>query len=155
MAESMMLKGALAGFLATAPMTLAMDAMHRQLPAHERYPLPPSDITAELTEEAGVRQHLDPPEHIALTMLAHFGYGAAAGALYGPISRHTGLSPVASGVVFGLGVWTVSYLGLLPALGILRSATEHPARRNELMIASHVVWGAATGLLTSSLSEQE
>src|SRR5919107_176638 len=32
--------GTLAGLTATAPMTAAMVAMHKALPAHERYPLP-------------------------------------------------------------------------------------------------------------------
>ncbi len=38
-------------------------------------------------------------------------------------------------------VWGVSYLGLLPGLGILSSAKDHPARRSALMIAAHLVWG--------------
>jgi uncharacterized membrane protein YagU involved in acid resistance len=56
-----------------------------------------------------------------------------------------------SGAAFGLAVWAGSYLGLLPVLGILRPATEHPARRNALMIASHVVWGAVAGLVLEEL----
>ena len=43
-------------------------------------------------------------------------------------------------------------MGLLPAAGILKPATEHPARRNALMIASHLVWGAALGALLASRS---
>ena len=50
-------------------------------------------------------------------------------------------------MAYGLAVWTTGYLGLLPALGALRPATEHPPRRTALMIAAHVVWGAALGLL--------
>jgi len=42
-------------------------------------------------------------------------------------------------------VWGGSYLGLLPSLGILRPATDHPAQRNALMIAAHLVWGATLG----------
>jgi len=51
------------------------------------------------------------------------------------------------GIVFGLGVWAASYLAWLPALGILPPATEAPPRRNAVMIAAHIVWGAAAGLL--------
>jgi hypothetical protein len=47
------------------------------------------------------------------------------------------------GLTFGLGVWAVSYLGLMPALGLHESATEHLRRRNLLMIAAHAVWGTA------------
>jgi hypothetical protein len=60
---------------------------------------------------------------------------------------------VLAGVGFGLAVWAVSYLGWLPAAGILSPATEHPARRNALMIGAHVVWGATTGLAVGRLSD--
>jgi hypothetical protein len=52
-------------------------------------------------------------------------------------------------------VWAGSYLGWLPAAGILSPATEHPARRNALMIASHVVWGAAAGVIVERLSDEK
>jgi uncharacterized membrane protein YagU involved in acid resistance len=139
--------GALAGMVATAPMTLAMEAMHRYLPARERYPLPPRLITEKVAEDAGIAGQLGEAEHKRLTWIAHFAYGAAAGALYAPLAKQMGLPPVAAGALYGLTVWAGSYLGLLPAAGILRPATEHPARRTALMIAAHIVWGATTGAL--------
>ena len=81
-------------------------------------------------------------------MAGHFAYGTAAGALYATFARKLRFSPVLRGIGYGLVVWTISYLNLLPALRILRPATEHPAGRNALMIAAHVVWGAALGVLT-------
>jgi uncharacterized membrane protein YagU involved in acid resistance len=147
-----LLIGSLAGLTATAPMTLVMEAMHGALPAREQYPLPPREITDELTQQTGLRGELSEEAQRGLTLAAHFGYGAACGALYAPVARALSLPPVAGGVAYGLGVWTVSYLGLLPAAGILRPATEHPARRNALMIAAHVVWGACAGVLVDRLS---
>lgn len=151
MIGSRLLWGGVAGCIATAPMTAAMELMHRMLPHDEQYPLPPSEITAELTDEAGLRGRLEPEQHFALTLVNHFAYGAAAGSIYGVVAKQIPLPPVAKGIGFGLGVWTVSYLGLLPALGILRSATQHPMRRNVLMIVAHVVWGSVTGLITQRL----
>ncbi len=148
------LKGALAGWLATAPMTLAMTAMHRALPRQERYPLPPKRITMKLADEIGLKEHLGEGEKNALTMLAHFDYGAAMGAIYSPLAERLPGPAVAKGIGFGLAVWTVSYLGLLPAAGILRPATEHPPRRNALMIAAHVVWGASLGLMFEALARR-
>lgn len=141
--------GAAAGCLATAPMTLAMEALFRRLPRREQYPLPPSEITTELAHAAGIQSWFDPQTHTAVTLLNHFGYGAAAGSLYGVIAPRLPGPPAARGIGWGLLVWSVSYLGLLPASGILRSATDHPARRNLLMIAAHVVWGAALGVLVA------
>lgn len=148
------LTGALSGALATAPMTVAMVAMHRALPPREKYPLPPSLITEELEQKAGVVEKIDRQEHRALTMVSHFGYGSLTGALFGLTVRgraQRSTESVGAGVLFGLGVWTVSYLALLPALRLLRPATQAPPRRNLVMIAAHVVWGAALGLAVKVL----
>jgi hypothetical protein len=73
-----------------------------------------------------------------LTMAAHFGYGAATGALYAA-ARPRGNPGL--GALYGVLVWGASYLGWIPATRILRPATQHPGRRNGLMIAVHLVWG--------------
>lgn len=139
-------RGSIAGCLATVPMTLVMELLHRQLPASERYPLPPSEILTA-TEQLGLGEHLAPPAHMAATLVAHFGYGALTGGLYGLLARSVALPSLLTGVGFGMLVWVGSYMGVLPALGILNPATEHPARRNALMVAAHAVWGAALGLI--------
>ncbi len=150
------LLGAAAGLAATAPMTLAMKLMHEQLPREEQYPLPPRQVTEGMAEAAGVNEHLAEEERKAATWVSHFAYGAACGALYGALSggRAAG-HPAVAGVCFGVAVWAGSYLGWLPAAGILSPATEHPARRNALMVAAHVVWGATTGVVLERLSEGE
>ena len=146
--------GSMAGLAATAPMTVVMKSLHSQLPARERYPLPPKQITRELAEEAGVGDLTrGGPEWGAATYASHFGYGAVGGAAYGAMAPHLPGHPVLKGVGFGLAVWTVSYLGWLPAAGILPSATREPARRDALMIAAHVVWGGVTGLLTETFEK--
>ena len=101
-----------AGLVATAAMTIAMEAMFRFLPRHQRYPLPPRLITSRLLRRVGtprrVRRHKG-----ALTMVSHFGYGAAAGALHAPITGLR-LHPFVEGPLYGLALWAVSYLGWLP-----------------------------------------
>lgn len=151
-----LLLGALAGLAATAPMTLAMKLMHEQLPREEQYPLPPRAVTMELAEAAGLDERMDEPAREAATWAAHFGYGAACGAAYGALAGGKGrVPPVLAGASFGLAVWAGSYLGWLPAAGIMRPATEHPPRRVALMVAAHLVWGAAAGLTFKAMSEGE
>jgi uncharacterized membrane protein YagU involved in acid resistance len=141
-------QGALAGAIATAPMTVAMVAMHRALPPKEQYPLPPSLITEELEEKAGVEAHVDREAHRKLTFANHFGYGALCGAVFASfVKRPTPMR----GVGFGLFVWSTSYYVVLPALRLLRPPTQAPPRRNALMIAAHVVWGAALALTLTGL----
>lgn len=146
--------GLIAGVVATGPMTAAMILWHRRLPAAERYPLPPREITMKLAREAGVADKMSAETRSAATILAHFAYGGATGAIYGAVTDNIPASTLSKGVGFGLLVWAASYLGFLPGAGILKVATEHPARRNLLMIGAHVVFGAATGALTALLKEE-
>lgn len=52
-------------------------------------------------------------------------------------------------MLFGLGVWAASYLGLLPAAGVRHSPRYDVPARTALILTSHLVWGAAAGLLLS------
>ena len=150
-----LLTGALAGVVATAPMTVVMEILHRW-PRPESEPLPPHQITLEIAEQAGVKPHLDEPsERIATILVSHFGYGAGAGALYAPLAARVPGHPAVKGAAFGLLVWALSYLGWLPAAGILPPATENTPRRNALMITAHLVWGATTGLLAERWKADE
>ncbi|MGQ3353311.1 MAG: hypothetical protein ACT6XY_02530 [Phreatobacter sp.] len=131
----------LAGFVATLPMTAAMVRLHGRLPRGERYPLPPREISQSLPT-------LGVPASVA-TLAYHFLYGAAAGSLYATLSDRR---DPATGALFGIGVWGASYLGWIPAARILTFGGRHPVRRNSLMLAAHLVWGAA---LAVSLRELE
>jgi putative membrane protein len=144
--------GFVSGVVATGPMTAAMLALHRRLPAPERYPLPPGEILAKIADDTGADALRDDTRSAA-TLLAHYGYGGAAGAAYAILGRGMHASPVAKGAAFGLLVWLVSYMGLLPGAGILEPASRHPARRNALMIAAHLVWGTGLAVHHAMLAE--
>lgn len=139
--------GAASGLVATGAMTVAMLGMQQLLPKREQYPLPPRRIVARISCWLGIRRDLDKTSLDALTAVAHFGYGTSMGALYGPIGLALPIPGVISGVAWGLVVWAASYLGLLPALNILSSALHHPPKRDALMIAAHIVWGASLGFV--------
>ena len=149
------LAGGIAGFAATVPMTAVMEILHRW-PRPERKPLPPRQITVRLAKSAGLERVASEPEaRTVATLASHFGYGAAAGAVYAPIAERVPGHPAVKGAAFGLLVWTLSYLGWLPATGVLRPATQHSARRNTLMIVAHLVWGATTGILAERLEQAD
>jgi hypothetical protein len=145
-------RGALAGFVATLPMTVFMVALHKLLPWWERYPLPPWQITDRLLKRAGLKEEVGEEEQQAATLVNHFGFGAAMGAIYGLLAALFSIPSVLGGLVFGLIVWMGSYLGWLPAARILPPATKHPAGRNILMIVAHLVWGSVLALLVQRLS---
>ena len=109
------LAGAVAGLAATVPMTAALRAIHRQLPRHERDPLPPAQVTVNAAEVVGVAHKLSPRQKQNAFLAAHYGFGTAAGAVYGVLAPHLAGSGVVNGVAYGLTVWASSYLGVLPA----------------------------------------
>lgn len=150
---NVILKSALSGCAATLPMSVWMlAAQHWLLPRRERYPLPPEQITEHAAEAVGLGAVAENDGALKLaSVVNHFAYGAVVGALYAPLQGRQG-SPALKGTGLGLLVWTASYLGLLPATGLLSSATHHPARRNALMIVAHVIWGSVTGLLSERRS---
>jgi uncharacterized membrane protein YagU involved in acid resistance len=150
-AESI-LKGAVAGFIATLPMTIVMLALHRQLPPGERYSLPPWQITRRLLRRTGAKKHVqDEEEENTVALVNHFGFGAAAGALYGLATSMFSIPSIWGGLVFGIIVWASSYLGWLPAARLFPPATEESPRRNLLMIAAHLVWGSILALVIRRL----
>lgn len=147
-----LLTGALGGLVGTAAMTAAMRRMHGYLPEAERYPLPPREIIQSMARETEADHRAGEGELQDLTLGAHFAYGAATGALYAALRPGGG---IAAGAGYGLLVWAASYLGWIPGLAILEPATRHPLRRNGLMLAAHVVWGATTALTIRELQRAE
>jgi uncharacterized membrane protein YagU involved in acid resistance len=146
------LAGCVAGLLATVPMTAAMVRLHRRLPLFQRYALPPRIITDGVVSRLPLAGRHIPSNAPERALAAHFAFGAATGTLYGlgTAHRHAN-SGIMSGVAFGLGVWAVSYMGWVPLSGLMPPASRQPTQRNVMMIASHIVWGAALGAATIAL----
>ena len=141
-----LLTGAAAGVLATVPMTTYWEMMHTRLPGEPPRPLPPREVTEALAVKAGVSRQLSERDVEWLSMAAHVGYGALTGAIFGTIAPRGGRA-ITSGMLFGLGVWAVSYLGWLPASGVRHSPRWDMPARTALIVTSHLVWGAAAGLM--------
>lgn len=145
------LAGAFAGLAATVPMTAFMEFAHRRLPLKDRAPLPPRTISMRLVHKLHIDKNLDQDDRKALTLVSHFAFGAIAGSWFGPLTRNIKGSNVAKGTAYGLAVWATNYLGVMPALRILKPATQHSPTRSALMIGAHVIWGATLGLLCDRL----
>lgn len=129
-----MVRGAAAGAVATLAMSAEMLAAQR-LGSMGRQP--PEAIAAQVTGDP------DSAATRVLAAAAHLAFGAGGGALYALLAaRRPG--PV-SGTAFGLGVWTASYAGWVPALGILPPPDRDRPGRPTAMILAHVVYGAALG----------
>lgn len=147
------LAGAAGGFAGTLPMTGAMLLLHRFLPEGERLALPPRPLTMRILGGAGLPwRDLPEPARLALVLASHYGYGAAAGALFPAFRRLAGGRAVPAGAAYGMLVWALSYLGWVPAARLLPPATRWPPGLVALMLGVHGVWGGTTGAVAESLS---
>lgn len=149
------LAGALGGTLATVPMTVVMEVLFRRLPSNLRYPLPPREVTMAVAHRAGLAGRMSEQTRAGTSLTAHFGYGLLTGALYPLTTRRRPRHPLLHGSLYGLVVWALSYFGWIPALRLLATPLRHPPPRRRLMIAAHLVWGAAVALVTFRLVEPE
>jgi hypothetical protein len=77
-----------------------------------------------------------------LTNATHWLYGTTWGGAYG-LARDSLPPPwPALGALFGLGVWTTSYLTLVP-MGIYRPPWRYPPAEVGLDVSYHLVYGTA------------
>jgi hypothetical protein len=149
-----LLLGALSGLIATVPMS-AVIFIGRQL--FLRWTPPPKQITAAVVERAGIEPDRSSEGFELGWRVAHFGYGAACGAIYGLVGPALPGPRAVKGLLFGGAVWGVSYLGLVPALGLYPWPKDDSRTRIVVMIAAHAVFGVNTAQfeeLLSNLSEK-
>jgi putative membrane protein len=149
-----LLKGACAGFVGTAPMTAVMVTGWQLLPADEKYPMLPRQIVGELTERLEIEDRMSEEQVVAATLFSHFSYGALFGSADALLAQRIPLPHSMKGLLAGFALLVGSYLGWLPAVGILPPATRHPWRRNLLMIVAHFVWGVTMGMALKKLNSE-
>jgi uncharacterized membrane protein YagU involved in acid resistance len=140
------LRGAFAGFVATVPMTVTMEILRAWLPQEQARATPPREVVDRTVEKSGEGHAVKDRDRKAMTMVGHFAFGTAAGALYGAVVGSDRSSSM-SGVAYGLAVWALAYGVGLPSLGLHPAAADDTNDRNEVLIASHIVWGATLGRL--------
>jgi uncharacterized membrane protein YfcA len=147
--------GALGGLAGVAAMTATMEVYYRLLPADQRRPLGPSLIVQRVTPAAVRTGAHGERRHLLLTLAAHVGYGTTSGAAYALTMSKTPLPTPLKGLVFGLALFAVSYLGWLPSAGILRPASDYPAGRNAGLIIAHLIYGSVTALVAGALAHED
>jgi len=128
-------RGALSGLAATATMSLLLLAAKRVGLLGEP---PPRRLTRRILSPLGPWAPRGRALDSAAT-LAHFAFGASMGILFGLVP---GRPSQPRGLLFGLGVWAVSYAGVLPQLGLMPPARRDRPGRPASMILAHLVYGA-------------
>lgn len=141
-----LLAGAFAGLVAAGPMALALLALKRILPSR-------SISEQALERMSAEEQSADEPQVNASTWLAHFGYGALAGAAYPFTIGRLRAPTLLKGWAHAMMYWACSYLGWLPVSNIFPAAADQPRRRNAVMIVGHLLWGTIVAMLADWIDE--
>jgi XapX domain-containing protein len=142
------LDGTVAGAGATTLMTGFMKGS--QWVGYYRDEIPPEKVTKGILRQAGAGSAVDEEhEQNLLATIGHWGFGMAAGALFGVL--HTILrlpipAPV-HGTIFGLLVWLVSYMGWIPAANLIPPPTQQQREKARMPFYAHIVFGLSLGAL--------
>jgi len=140
-----LVRGAAAGTLATAAMSGIMLAGARAGLLGQQ---PPRRIARAFLPG---HRHRPKPGERALGTLAHFGFGAASGALFGLVVGDR-RPRVTTGVGYALAIWAASYQGWVPEMKIMPPASVDRPGRVGVMAGAHVVYGAALALALRRLT---
>jgi hypothetical protein len=150
--SAVLVDGGIGGGIGTVVMSLVMRGARRAGLVGE---LPPSRMAAALLDAVGVGARPRWARDM-LAVVLHLGFGVAAGLLFalGCGRLRAPLAPALQGLAYGLVVWLVSYMGWVPAVGLLPPATRDEPRRPVVMVLAHLVYGAALGALVGHRSRR-
>jgi uncharacterized membrane protein YagU involved in acid resistance len=104
---------------------------------------PPAQIAQTAAREVGVAAIADDAAFGPLWLGLHLAFGAGCGVLYRVLLPRCPVFPLAGGASYGLLLWAVNYLGLMPALGLFPPPRQAGQRRTVVMIVAHLVYGLA------------
>ncbi len=84
-----------------------------------------------------------PRDRPLLGSLAHFGFGASAGACYAVLAERLPFIRLGHGTLYGTAVWAIADELVTPALGLSRGPRELGPGVHAYALAGHWVYGAA------------
>lgn len=103
----------------------------------------PAQVGRKLLE--GVFDVEVPPDRIGLlTNAMHWGYGLSWGALYGLIQETARGPGLRDGLLFGAGMWAMSYVMLVP-MGLYQPPWKYSPKELAIDLSYHVAYGAGVG----------
>lgn len=71
----------------------------------------------------------------------HYAYGISMGGFYGAAAELAPVVTAGAGVPYGAVIWLTADEGVVPALGLSKSASEYPLSIHAYALASHLVYG--------------
>jgi hypothetical protein len=146
-----MVEGALAGSLAAACMTVIRMTARRRGIIEKTI----SQAAEEwLADRVGAGRLAHPVLHHLADQGLHLGYGAALGVGYALASRQHRSHTIGGGIAYGVVTWIAGSWLLLPLLRAKQTPWRKRSSENAVDLLAHLVFGAATALVTEELAAQ-
>ena len=138
--ERSLLKGALAGMIGGLAGAGAKVLAEKLFPPRVQGEAPPSVVLAE--QVAG--GPLPPTQQLAALHSIHWGFGAAAGAVYGALVEMEPSVGAWKGAAFGLTLNKLTHETILPKMGLSAPKEEQPTQERISEWVTHAVYGIFT-----------
>jgi hypothetical protein len=145
-----LLRGLAAGVGGTAVMTAAQELDSKLQGSDEEQsadepqdPWEKAPVPAKVAKRIGegvFHAEVSPALIPLLTNLMHWGYGITWGGVYGLIHESAWSRPLRGGLAFGLAVWSLSYVQLVP-MGLYEPPWKYGAREVVGEIGYHLAYG--------------
>jgi hypothetical protein len=143
--------GALSGSVAAACMTVVRSAARRRGMIEKTVP---QVVEESLAHRAGLGRNTHPVLHHLIDQAMHTGYGAALGVGYALVTRGRPGSLAARALGYGAATWLFGSWLLLPLMRAKQAPWKKGPAENVVDVVAHLVFGAATALVTEELSSQ-
>ena len=138
--ERSILKGALAGLIGGLAGAGAKALAEQLFPPRTQGQTPAPVVLAE--QVAG--HSLPPVQKQAAMQTIHWGFGAAAGAIYGALVEVEPSLGAWRGAAFGLTLNKITHESVLPRMGLAAPKEEQPAQERISEWVTHAVYGIFT-----------
>jgi putative membrane protein len=133
-------KGLLAGAIAGIAATAAKSMVEKFYPPRVHgEPEPPEVLAAKVAGHP-----LDEHTGAAASEAIHWGFGAAAGAVYGALAEFYPAATAKEGASFAMALVALTHETALPALGLAERAEDQTLREQTSEMSSHVLYGIVT-----------
>ncbi len=149
-AERSLAKGLIAGLVAGLVATAAKSCVEMMFPPRVHGEPEPPEVLAE--KAAG--HTLDRETKAFAGEAIHWGFGAAAGAVYGGVAEYYPAVTAKEGATFGLTLMTLTHETSLPAMGLTEPAEEQSIRERTSEATSHLVYGLVAERVRSFVRKQ-
>lgn len=130
-------KGIVAGLIGGLVATAAKSIAEKIYPPRIHGEPEPPALLAEYFDG----HPLPPAEKQTAAETIHWGFGAAAGAVYGAVAEFYPAVTGKDGAAFGMTLASLTHDKALPALGLAAEPGEQTDRERSSEIASHIVYG--------------